>query len=160
MTTVLVIPMMAVVKVMTHLPGQTVAPPPQAVIPTTHVLVVVPTVHTMAIRPIQAAVLAAPTALLPPKVRGTLRVLAVEQPALMVKVARTATSAAALIATTVLRTQAAGTVTATAAEEAVIAAQVPATAAQVPATVVPVQAVVVRAQAAAAPHVAHAKWLE
>lgn len=156
MTTVLVIPTMAAVKVMTHLPGLTVAPPPQAVIPTTHVLVVVPTVHTMAIRPIQAAVLAAPapTALLLPKVRDTLRVLAAEQPALMVKVARTATSVAALTATTILPTLAVGTtIAATAVAEAATAAQVPATAAQV-------QAVVVRAQAAAAPHADHAKWLE
>lgn len=154
MTTVLVIPTMAAVKVMTHLHGQTVAQPPQAVTPTTHVLVVVPTVRTMAIHQIRAAVLVAPTALLPPKVRDTLRVLAVEQPALMVKVARTATSVAALTATTILPTLAVGTtIAATAVAEAAIAAQVPATAAQV-------QAVVVRAQAAAAPHADHAKWLE
>lgn len=154
MTTVLVIPTMAAVKVMTHLHGQTVAPPLQAVIPTTHVLAGGPTVRTMAIRPIRAAVLVVPIAHLQPKARGILRVLAVEQPVLMVKVAHTATSAAALTATTTLPTLAVGTtIAATAVEEA-------ATAAQVPATVAQAQAAAVRAQVAAVHHADHAKWLE
>ena len=151
MTTVLVTQTMVAVKVMTHPHGQTVVPVPQAVTPTTHVLVVVLTVHTMAIHPILAVALAAPTALLPPKVRGILRALAVEQPALMVKVARTVISAVALTATITLPTLAVGTtIAATAVEEAVIVAQVRA---------VQVQAAAVQAQVAAVPHADHAKWL-
>lgn len=152
MTIALVIPTMAAVKVMTHLHVLTVAPPPQAVIPTTLVLVVVPTVRTMGTHPTRAAVLVVLTALLPPKVRGILRALAVELPALMVKVAHTATNGAALTATTILPTLAVGTtIAATAVEEA-------ATAAQVLATVAQAQAAAVQAQVAAVRHADHAKW--
>lgn len=153
---------MAVVKITTHPHGPTVALLLQAVIHTTRVLVEVPTVRTMVIHPIRAAVLAAPIAPLQPKVRDILRALAEEQLARMVKVAHIATSEAALTATitppTVAVTQAAGTITATAVEEAVIAAL--ATAVQVQAAAVQAQVAAVQAQVAAVRHADHAKWLE